>query len=64
MCVVCPWHRWTFRLTDGLLVKPDRGDHNAPVFPVQIDSETNEILVGFKSFGTNLFSCNVDDVDF
>jgi nitrite reductase/ring-hydroxylating ferredoxin subunit len=60
MCVVCPWHRWTFRLSDGLLVKPDRGDVSSVVYPVQVDPVTNEISVGFTSFGNNLFGSEVD----
>ena len=64
MCVVCPWHRWTFRLTDGLLVKPDRGSGKdtpkSVVFPVELDLDTDEISVGFEEFGDNLFNGDID----
>ena len=61
LCVVCPWHRWTFRLTDGLLVKPDRGDQKAIIFPVEIDEITDEVSIGFEQFDNNLFNDFDDD---
>ena len=64
MCVVCPWHRWTFRLTDGVLVKPDRGDRKAVVYPVMVDAQTDEISIGFEEFGNNLFNGFDDEADF
>ena len=58
-CVVCPWHRWTFRLRDGACVKPSGREKDAAssalTYTVQVDSETGEISVGFQSFANSLF---------
>jgi hypothetical protein len=51
-------------LTDGVLVKPDRGDRKAVVYPVMVDAQTDEISIGFEEFGNNLFNGFDDEADF
>ena len=58
-CVVCPWHRWTFKLNTGRLVKPENRSHgeknNLKVFPVQLKGIEKKIFIGFPKFSNKIF---------
>ena len=62
ICWPTPWHRWTFRLDDGALVKPAKRDegYSAPTYFVEIDEVTEEIYIGFREFSENLFGGDED----
>ena len=61
LCVVCPWHRWTFRLVDGALVKPANRDvQAAETYVVEVDDITDEICIGFQEFSDQLFCGDVE----
>eukprot|EP00944_MAST-04C_sp_MAST-4C-sp1_P014515 g14515.t1 len=65
-CVVCPWHRWTFKLNTGQLVKPENrsGKNNdLQMYPVQLRGPEQKIFVGFANFSKKVFD-GADDVDF
>jgi nitrite reductase/ring-hydroxylating ferredoxin subunit len=62
LCVVCPWHRWTFSLRNGAIVIGDSGSGNfaaLPVYPVAMDRE-GRISVGFTRFSSALFARPLD----
>ena len=61
-CVVCPWHKWTFKLESGALVKPDNRSGNLKVYPVKIKGL--EIFVGFGNFSANAFKGEGEEFDF
>jgi nitrite reductase/ring-hydroxylating ferredoxin subunit len=50
-CITCPWHKFSFRLVDGVLVRPRGGEnrHRLNTYPVKI-LPNGTIAIGFKSF--------------
>ena len=40
LCVVCPWHKWTFSLETGKLIVPNIESTEAVVYPVKLMSRS------------------------
>ena len=65
-CVVCPWHRWTFKLNTGQLVKPENRsgkNNNLQMYPVQLKGPEQKVFVGFANFSEKVFE-GADDIEF
>jgi len=43
LCVVCPWHKWTFSLETGKLIVPNIETTEATVYPVKLISKSQRV---------------------
>ncbi|CAL8072240.1 unnamed protein product [Orchesella dallaii] len=57
-CIKCPWHSWTFSLKTGKCIAPSGRDlaGHLETFPVRVNSERNEIKIGFTEIAPSIFS--------
>ncbi|KAH9519389.1 hypothetical protein Btru_075428 [Bulinus truncatus] len=55
VCIKCPWHKWKFRLKDGVTVHPKGHQTVAKIYPVKVDID-GQLFVGFDSFGQSAFN--------
>lgn len=60
-CVVCPWHKWTFKLESGKLVKPDNRAGDLTVYPVKLKGARRQVYVGFPEFSNKMFDGDLED---
>ena len=54
LCIVCPWHKFCFSLSDGRAVRPLGRTELLCVYPIKQDSD-GCIRVGFKQFHPSCF---------
>ncbi|TMW63335.1 hypothetical protein Poli38472_002276 [Pythium oligandrum] len=57
LCISCPKHHWPFSLSDGHCLVGSK--YKAETYPVKIRRHANgtkTLIIGFKSFSSNLFS--------
>lgn len=43
--VLCPWHAWSFRLSDGAWTDNSKSGIRTATYPVRLDGETVEVAV-------------------
>ena len=58
-CIVCPWHKWSFKLSNGKLVSPPERNLCINVYPVRT-TESGQIQIGFSRINPIYFNSDCD----
>lgn len=56
-CIICPWHKFSFQLTNGKIVYPHKRSEQLQTYPIKLD-KAGLIVIGFRSFSPLFFKDN------